>query len=202
MSWSQRLAGPRLLAGVALLLAGMTLLVLGLHGVHEAGWRALVRATARSSAVLFVLVYVASSLRRLAPSPATRWLLRNRRYLGVSVFLSHSIHMAALVALAHASVLVPDAATLAAGGLAYLLLAAMAATSWDGAVARLGKRRWNRLHRVGLHYVWFVFVFTFVGVVAAGPSTAQRMLAGLAVAALTGALGLRLLARWRRPAGA
>jgi sulfoxide reductase heme-binding subunit YedZ len=198
MSWSQRLAGPRLVGAVALLLGAMTALVLGLHGPHEAGWRALVRATARSSAVLFVLAYAASSVRRLWPSTGTRWLLRNRRYLGVSMFVSHTLHMGALLALARTSAFVPDVGTLAAGGLAYLLLAAMAATSWDGAVARLGARRWSRLHRVGLHYVWFVFLFTFVGVAAAASSPGQRALAGVAVAALAGALGLRLLARHRR----
>jgi len=41
-------------------------------------------------------------------------------------------------------------AYLAIGAVALLGLAALAATSWDGAVRRLGAVRWNRLHRLAL----------------------------------------------------
>ena len=81
--------------GVALMVAA----ILGVRGVGEEGVRACVRATARSSALLFLGAFVASMLRRRWRNPFTGWLIRNRRYLGVSFAASHAIHLGALVAL-------------------------------------------------------------------------------------------------------
>jgi methionine sulfoxide reductase heme-binding subunit len=57
----------------------------------------------------------------------------------------------------------------------------------------LGKR-WRTLHQVGVHWLWFVFAFSYSGRVAAGKLEFVP-LAGLAFAAL----GLRIAA-WRRRA--
>ncbi len=37
----------------------------------------------------------------------------------------------------------------------------MALTSSDRAVAALGLDRWRRLHRLGMHYNWFIFFQSF-----------------------------------------
>ena len=71
-------------------------------------------------------------------SPRTRWLLANRRYVGLSFAVSHLAHLGALLMLVRtsrdfgASV---DAATLYAGGLGFVVIAAMAATSFDRSAA-------------------------------------------------------------------
>jgi hypothetical protein len=134
-------------------------------GTEEAGLRALVRMTARISFALFLPVYLASPLRRLWQSAATRWVLRNRRYLGVSFAWAHGLHLLAIVMLA---VLLGDAfesglAVLVFGGLAYLLMAGMAFTSFDRTARWLGPQRWNRLHRSGLHMLWLVFTILWAG---------------------------------------
>src|SRR5262249_9097829 len=97
-------------------------------GTDEAGLRALVRLTVRASFSNFIVVYAAAPMRRLFPSPATRWLLRNRRYLGVSFAWAHGLHALAIALLV---LLLGDAfetnlATLVGGGLGYLLTAGMA----------------------------------------------------------------------------
>lgn len=137
--------------------------VVALYGTDEEGLRVLVRATARASFLLFLPVYVASSARRLWPSPATRWMLRNRRYLGLSFFVAHMLHLDAIWTL---DLLLGDAfrvdpVTLVGGGLAYVLVTAMALTSSDRAVRWLGPRRWRRLHRFGIHYIWAIWAFTW-----------------------------------------
>jgi hypothetical protein len=48
-----------------------------------------IRITARTSAVLFLLAFTASSLYQLWPTPTTKWIRRNRRYLGVGFAGSH-----------------------------------------------------------------------------------------------------------------
>ena len=76
--------GWRLTGMLSLLLAGMALLFLAAHGGDIEGVRLVIRATARSSLVLFALAFTASALVELVPSDLTRWQRRNRRYLGMS----------------------------------------------------------------------------------------------------------------------
>ena len=180
--------------GVALMVAA----ILGVRGVGEEGVRACVRATARSSALLFLGAFVASMLRRRWRNPFTGWLIRNRRYLGVSFAASHAIHLGALVALLRLSGERREPADLAGGALAYLFIAAMTATSTDRTAAWLGPRWWHRLHSVGAHYVWLIFVLTFGGRAASDP------IAALFTALLVLALAARLLVprRRARPASA
>jgi hypothetical protein len=168
-------------------------------GVDEAGLRALVRLTVRVSFLVFVVVYVASPLRRLFPSPATRWVARNRRYLGVSFAWAHALHALAIALLV---LLLGDgfetsASTLVGGGLGYLLTAGMAATSFDRSARWLGPQRWALLHRAGLYWLWFIFALNWTG------ATIETSLSYLPLAALTwGAAGLRLAALLARRRGA
>jgi DMSO/TMAO reductase YedYZ heme-binding membrane subunit len=158
-----RLRGWALTGWISLALVAMSALVLASAGTGEPGVRMLIRATARSSAVLFLLAFLARPLRQLWRADATAWVLRNRRCLGVSMAVSHAIHAAAIAWLfaAHPASYQPDAQALVFGGLGFLFLALMAATSSDAAVARLGRARWQALHRAGAWYVWFIFAFTF-----------------------------------------
>jgi hypothetical protein len=149
-----------LLAGfeTALFAAG-----LAAFGSDEAGLRALVRSTVRVSFLVFAFVYAAAPLRRLYPTPATRWLLRNRRFLGVSFAWAHGLHGLAILLLAQrlGDAFEVDAATAWGGGLAYLLIAAMALTSFDRTARWLGAQRWALLHRAGLHWLWFIFALNW-----------------------------------------
>ena len=147
-----RFEGWPLVGWAALGLTAMSAAVLLAAGTDEAGLRMLIRATARSSVVVFVLAFSASSLRRLWRGDATAWLLRNRRQLGVSFALSHFVHLAAIL---EASLRFPGFRaevqwlTIVFGGLAYVFIAAMAATSFDRSAAWLGPRRWRQLHLLG-----------------------------------------------------
>jgi DMSO/TMAO reductase YedYZ heme-binding membrane subunit len=164
------------------------------------GWNAdalqlAARYTARFAFLVFLPVYVASSLHRLSPSPRTRSLMRARRSLGLVFAAAHGVHLAALTAYQIVAAQVPDPPTLVVGGGAFGMMFAMAATSTDAAVRRLG-RHWRRLHRIGIHWLWLVFTFSYIGRVADGRLAFVPLLA-LAL----GALGLRLAA-WRSRLGA
>jgi sulfoxide reductase heme-binding subunit YedZ len=163
---------------------------LAAFGTDEAGLRALVRFTVRVSFLVFAVVYAAAPLRRLYPAPATRWLLRNRRYLGVSFAWAHGLHGLAIVLLAQllGDSFAVDPATRLGGGLAYLLIAAMTLTSFDRTARWLGPRRWGLLHRAGLHWLWFIFALNWTASVSVS-------LAYLPLALITwGLLALRLAA--------
>ena len=128
-----------------------------------AGWQSVVRTSAKTSLLFFLAAFVASSVRVFWRTPATAWLLANRRYLGVSFAASHAIHLVGIVMVARLS---PDfergLVTLLFGGFGYVLLFAMAATSFDGAVTWLGRRRWQLLHKTGIYYLWFIFLISYL----------------------------------------
>jgi len=152
----------------AVVVAAAAVAVFASHGTEAEGWRQLIRTTARLSGLAFLAVFLASPLRRLRPDRATAWLLRNRRFLGVSVGVAHTAHAVAIAVFVRLTGHETPVGTLAAALLAYAFLAAMVATSFDRTAAALGRRSWRRLHVTGLYYLWFVFGFTFAGAASAG----------------------------------
>lgn len=165
--------GWRLCGVIALLLVGMSLLLLAGEGSNVDGLRSVIRATARTSLVLFVLAFTASALVRLWPSAITRWQRRNRRYLGVSFAISHFIHLGAIVALARADQdlfwQLTTPANIVLAGAAYVFIAAMTATSFDRTATWLGPRKWRLLHLTGGWYIWLSFAVAVGKRLPAGP---------------------------------
>jgi hypothetical protein len=161
------------------------------YGLNEEGWRAAIRMTARTSLLLFAPAFAASSLLRLWPAPWSRWLVKNRRHVGVSFAVSHTLHLVFILLLANASAEFVASRTVGAtvgGGLAYVLLFAMTATSFDGSAAWIGTRVWKALHKTGMYYIWFLFSLSYFG-------RAQKDAAFLPpLLLLLAAIGLRLLA--------
>jgi len=153
-------------------------------------WRHAARYTARFSFLVFLPVFLARPWHQLAPSAVSRWALRNRRALGLAFATAHFVHLFALTRFNVGTGDVPNLVTLVGGGGAYVLLAAMAATSNDASVRALGARNWKRLHSVGIYWNWFVFTQSYAGRVAAG----QLIFVPFLAAALAG-LGLRLYVR-------
>jgi methionine sulfoxide reductase heme-binding subunit len=192
------MAGPRLVGVASAVILALCALTLATTGAGEEGIRSVIRLTARTSIVLFLLAFTASAAFRLWGGRWPRWLLVNRRYLGLSFAVSHFLHLLALVVLAARF---PDrfwggtsASTMVVGGIGYVFVALMAATSNDASVAWLGPRRWKALHTVGAYWLWQVFLLTYGLSIPRAPGYL------VPVALLLGAWGLRLAARGRRPA--
>lgn len=168
-----------------------------LVGVGERGLQLAARYTVRVSFPLFLLAYLAGPLTTLWRSDVTRWLQRNRRYLGLNFAIAHTIHLGALTSYFVFLGISPDAATLIGGGLAYALMFAMAATSNDWSVKKLGTN-WRRIHSVGLHYLWFIFLITYMGRLSGGEggtTTEDLFAVGVVGSSLVfGALLIRLTA--------
>jgi sulfoxide reductase heme-binding subunit YedZ len=186
------LAGWPIVAWSALAVAVLCGGVLAAAGGGEAGWRAAIRLSAKTSLLLFSAAFVASSVRVLWPTSLTRWLLTNRRYVGVSFAASHAIHLVAILMLLRVA---PDfrlePPALIGGGIAYVFLAAMTATSFNRSAAWLGARRWRLLHKTGMYYCWFIFFISYL------PRALVESLLYLPfVFVLLGAVALRFAA-WR-----
>ena len=152
------------LAVSAVLLVGIFLYV----PASDKSWQLWARYTARLSFFLFLAAYVAAPLYELAQNKATDWLRRNRRNSGISFGIAHTIHLVALVAFLVISQSGADLPTIIVGGGAYVAMFFMLATSNDGALRRMGKTNWRRLHKFGAHYLAFVFAFTYTSGYFAG----------------------------------
>lgn len=186
---SARRQGWNLSLFITLALAAVALAGLAVLGVGEEGYRFGVRWTGRASTFLFALTFAASSAVRVWKTPSTAWLRRNRRYLGVSFAGSQAVHLLGLVGLASGSAefrggVTPE--TLVVGGLAYVFTFAMAATSSDAAVRRLGPS-WHRLHRIGGWWICVVLLITVV------PPMGRDPLAAFLGLCMIAAVGLRFV---------
>src|SRR3954465_15695410 len=150
------LEGWRFLAATSLALTALALWLASMRGFEVDGVRLVIRFTARTSLLLFCLAFAAAALHRLWPAAPTRWLLRNRRYVGLSFAVSHLIHAIAIAAFAAmAPALFKDATSPASfifGGIGYAFITAMAATSFDRTASAIGPRAWRLLHTCGIYY--------------------------------------------------
>lgn len=127
-----------------------------------------IRITARTSAILFLLAFTASSLYQLWPTATTKWIRRNRRYLGVAFAGSHVVH-----AFFIAATIVLNKARFDAGVertphgvyvvdfIAYAFVIAMTITSFDRVAKRMPYARWHRLHVTGSYVIWFAFFIAY-----------------------------------------
>lgn len=179
-------------------LVAMTVFIVVDHRLDVDGVRMAIRATARTSFVLFVMAFSASALLVLWPGAWTRWQRRNRRQLGLAFAVSHGLHALAILAFARLDPVEFMAATSIAsyitGGIAYVFIVAMAATSFDRTAAWLGPRAWRVLHGVGGYYL----VITFL--ISNGKRIGISPFYGVPVAILAVMLLLRLLASRRKAA--
>lgn len=143
---------------------GLAVLFLGLKTGSDTveGWRLAARWTARVGFPVFIVTYSASSLGRLWYTDLTRTVWRDRRWWGLGFFASHTIHLFALITFLTVSGESRPLPVVVGGGLGYVLLFAMAATSSGAAMRALG-HNWKRLHSLGIHTLWFIFAFSYFG---------------------------------------
>ena len=129
-----------------------------LHGV--------LRDTARVSVVFFGLAFTASSFHVLFRKPFSRYLLRERRYLGLAFAASHGIHLLALILLAFvyrdAEIVDRSFGDLAVGSAIFVFIGLLALTSNDWAQAKLGRGNWRRLHWFGSYVIWVAFASSYI----------------------------------------
>lgn len=111
-----------------------------------------IHATGVWSVQLLIVTLAASPLRlAFAQAAWTRWLVRRRRDFGVATFGYAAFHLAVYLARkAELPILIVREGLepgMAVGWIAFLAFAALAVTSNDAAVRRLG-RGWKTLHRL------------------------------------------------------
>jgi len=113
------------------------------------------------AARLLILTLLVTPLRRLFPQQRwTTWLVRQRRYFGVAAFAYSVPHLVAyLVKLSDTARILSEGIEpgMLTGWIAMLIFTALAITSNNTSVRKLGKR-WKVLHR----FVYAAAVLTFL----------------------------------------
>jgi methionine sulfoxide reductase heme-binding subunit len=178
------------LLAVAAIVAGS----LAVFDTPQEIWQHITRYTARFSFLIFVIVFASGALAALFPSDTTRWLRRNRRYTGLSFALAHFLHLIAIIGLFVTIEEMPELVAIIGGGGAYVFIALMAMTSNDWSVRKLGPKIWGRLHRVGVWYVWAIFMNSYLSRLASETPPEPKWIFALTAGLGFAALGLRIAA--------
>ena len=136
----------------------------------------------------FLLAFTASSLARLWPGRATRWLLRNRRYFGLAFAYGMAWHIGFVgyYFTRFGNPLDRVALVLDLIGLVFLL--ALTLTSFRRVASRLTPGRWRTLHKTGVYVIWLLATDINLGAARAHHDVLHVSM----LAALIGAWILRL----------
>ena len=163
-------SGWRLVLGIVSATALLVASLIAIYGTGEPGIRLWLKVTGRIDTIPFAAAFVASPLHQILPSTFSAWLVKNRRFLGISFALQHLLlHLPAVIWFLAIATL--PQAQIAIAGLAYVLIATMLITSFETPARWLGHQRWKILHKTGLFYVMFVFIATFLPKVPNNPTT-------------------------------
>jgi sulfoxide reductase heme-binding subunit YedZ len=119
----------------------------------------LIQLSVRCSVPWLYLAFAASSLHKLFPSEASRWLMRNRRIVGLCFAGGMAWQLTFIVWMVTGfwkyyvgDVYVFTDIMVQLPG--YVFLIAMTLTSFAPMRRRLAARHWRRLHTIGIYFLW------------------------------------------------
>jgi len=123
------------------------------------GVSSMIELAVRCAVPLLFVTFAASSVNVLFPGAFGRWLLRNRKYIGLSfaAAMAWQLFFILLMVTRHTEYYVEQVYALSdviegVGG--YLLLIAMVLTSFRFGRSRLSAKQWKLLHTVGIYWLW------------------------------------------------
>ena len=133
------------------------------------GIRSMIQLSVRCAVPCLYLAFAASSLNAVFPGSFSRWLLRNRKIVGLCFAAAMAWQLTFILWLVgiHTEYYVNDVYVLSdvvEGVVGYTFLIAMVLTSFKFGRSRLTPKQWKLLHRSGIYwlwvYAWSVYWFT------------------------------------------
>ena len=139
-----------------------TVMVFSMMGVELSSGRAvssMIQLSVRCAVPLLFVAFAASSVNVLSPGLFGRWILRNRKFIGLSfaTAMAWQLFFILWMVTQYTEYYVEEVYALSdviegVGG--YLLLIAMVLTSFKFGRSRLSAKQWKFLHRVGIYWLW------------------------------------------------
>jgi hypothetical protein len=119
----------------------------------------MIQLSVRCSIPWLYLAFAASSLQVVFPSVFSRWLLRNRKFIGLSFAAAMTWQLTFILWLVgiHTEYYVNDVYVLSdvvEGVVGYAFLIAMVLTSFRFGRSRLTLKQWKLLHTGGIYWLW------------------------------------------------
>ncbi len=176
-----------------LAVGAVVLTIFDKNGTDEATVVLALRLTAYSSLLIYLLLFIARPMRQLVDTHLTRTLKKNRRYFGIALAGSHTVHLVLIINY----VLGPHIPwhNLFIGGVAYSFLYLMLITSFDAPAAAIGPDAWRRLHKAGLYWIGGTFTFTLSNNLVANPDS---LIHQIVIALILAAISIRVIAFLRQ----
>lgn len=126
----------------------------------------MIQMSVRLSVPFLYLAFVASSLYRLWPTTFSRWLRKNRRYIGLSfaAVMGWQLVFIVMLWIGHWDYYWQEVykfASLATEAPAYVVLYAMTITSFMPVRRKMNAKVWRVLHWVGIYLLWYGLTATY-----------------------------------------
>jgi len=125
-----------------------------------AGVSSMIQLAVRCAVPWLFLAFAASSLQVVLPGSFSRWLLRNRKFIGLCFAMAMGWQLTFILWLVgvHTDYYVNDVYVLSdvvEGTVGYSLLIAMVFTSFKFGRGLLSPKQWRLLHTGGIYWLWF-----------------------------------------------
>jgi len=123
------------------------------------GVSSMIQFSVRCSVPLLYLAFAASSLVVLFPGSFSRWLLRNRKYLGLAyaAAMAWQLFFILWLLIGHLTYYIEEEyslSDLSEQVPGYILLLAMTLTSFRYWRSKISARQWRVLHKGGIYFLW------------------------------------------------
>ena len=146
-----------------------TVMVFSMMSVELSSARAvssMIELSVRCAIPLLFVAFAASSVNVLFPGSFGRWILRNRKFIGLSFAAAMAWQLLFILWMVtqYTEYYVEEVYALSdviegVGG--YLLLIAMVLTSFKLGRSRLSARQWKFLHKTGIYWLWIYAWITY-----------------------------------------
>lgn len=124
-----------------------------------AGVSEMIQLSVRCAVPLLYLTFAASALQIVYPTTFSRWLLKNRKYMGLcfAAAMAWQLFFILWMVLIFSDYYIEEVYVLrdaieGVGG--YLFLIAMTITSFKFARKRMSPKNWRLLHKTGIYFLW------------------------------------------------
>ena len=124
-----------------------------------AGVSSMIQLSVRCAVPLLFVAFAASSLQVVFPGVFTRWVLRNRSYIGLCFAAAMGWQLSFILWLTgiHTDYYVNEVYVLSdvvEGVVGYALLIGMVLTSFKFGRSHLSPKQWKLLHKTGIYWLW------------------------------------------------
>ena len=124
------------------------------------GVSSLIQLSVRCAVPWLFFAFAASSLVMISPGTFSRWLLRNRKFLGLcfAAAMAWQLFFILWMVLIHTDYYVSEVYVLSdamEGVIGYAFLIAMVFTSFRFGRSLLSAKNWRLLHTGGIYWLWF-----------------------------------------------